>query len=182
MANEEVPEKVQEANNARWGEYRKMVRIERKLQKKILEEPGPRPTIPEPSLPPALPERHSRERCRACDPCKVQNWGWGSSCLGEGPVATRVQKRGAEEHEPCEEEQGRCVNWPKPPPPPPASWGASSIVSEATAENLASGAEELKVQQEKMMEATTRLLSVVSKLGGGPWEASPGLTERALTE
>ena len=74
------------------------------------------------------------------------------------------------------------MNWPKPPPPPPASWGASSIVSEATAENLASGAEELKVQQEKMMEATTRLLSVVSKVGGGPWEASPGLTEKALTD
>ena len=74
------------------------------------------------------------------------------------------------------------MNWPKPPPPPPASWGASSIVSEATAENLSSGAEELKVQQEKMMEATTRLLSVVSEVGGGPWEASPGLTERALTE
>ena len=74
------------------------------------------------------------------------------------------------------------MSWPEPPPPPPASWGASSIVSEANAENLASGAEELKVQQEKMMEATTRLLSVVSEVGGGPWEASPGLTERALTE
>ena len=60
--------------------------------------------------------------------------------------------------------------------------GASSIVSEATAENLASGADKLKVQQEKMVEATTRLLSVVSKVGGGPWEASPGLTESALME
>ena len=56
MAREEAPEKVQKANDARWGEYGKMVRIERKLQKKILEEPGPRPAIPEPSLPPALPE------------------------------------------------------------------------------------------------------------------------------
>ena len=74
------------------------------------------------------------------------------------------------------------MSWPEPPPPPPASWGASSIVSEANAENLASGAEELKVQQEKMVAATTRLLSVVAEVGGGPWESSPGLTDRALAE
>ena len=74
------------------------------------------------------------------------------------------------------------MNWPKPPPPPPASWGASSIVSEATPENLVSGSEELTAQQAKMMEATTKLLAVVSEVGGGPWEASPGLTEGALTD
>ena len=52
---EEAPEKVQKANNVRWREYGKMVKMERKLQKKILEDPGPRPTIPEPSLHPVLP-------------------------------------------------------------------------------------------------------------------------------
>ena len=36
MAEGEVPEKVRKANDARWREYGKMVRIERKLQKKIL--------------------------------------------------------------------------------------------------------------------------------------------------
>ena len=36
-------------------------------------------------------------------------------------------------------------------------------------------------QQEKMTEATTRLLAVVCEVGGGPWEECPGLTERALT-
>ena len=73
------------------------------------------------------------------------------------------------------------MSWPEPPPPPPASWGASSIASEATPENLASGSEELTAQQAKMMEATTKLLAVVSEVGGGPWEASPGLTEGILT-
>ena len=59
--------------------------------------------------------------------------------------------------------------------------GAYSVVSETTAENLISGAEELTTQQAKMMEATTRLLGVVSEVGGGPWEVSPGLTEEILT-
>ena len=49
------------------------------------------------------------------------------------------------------------------------------------AENLVSGSEELVAQQAKMMEATTKLLSVVSEVGGGPWETSPGLTEGPLT-
>ena len=62
---------VQKANNKRWGEYGKMVRIERKLQKKILEDPGLRPHIPEPSLPPILPGQHSMERCGECDLCKA---------------------------------------------------------------------------------------------------------------
>ena len=76
------------------------------------------------------------------------------------------------------------MNWPKPPPPPPSStssWGTSSIVSDATPDNLASESEELTVQQVKMTEATTKLLAVVSEVGGGPWEVSPGLTEGALT-
>ena len=37
-------------------------------------------------------------------------------------------------------------------------------------------------QQERMTEATTGLLAVVSEVGGGPWEACPGLTEKALTD
>ena len=76
------------------------------------------------------------------------------------------------------------MNWPEPPPPPPSStssWGTSSIVSDATPDNLASGSEELAAQQAKMMDATTKLLTVVSEVGGGPWDASPGLTEGLLT-
>ena len=46
---------------------------------------------------------------------------------------------------------------------------------------MLSGSEELKAQQEKMLEATIGLIAAVSEVGGGPWEASPGLTERALT-
>ena len=73
------------------------------------------------------------------------------------------------------------MSWPEPPPPPTSSWGASSIVSDATPDNLASGSEELTAQQEKMREAITKLLAVVSEVGGGPWDASPGLTEGLLT-
>ena len=33
-----------------------------------------------------------------------------------------------------------------------------------------------------MVEATTKLLALVSKVGEGPWEVSPGLTESALMD
>ena len=77
------------------------------------------------------------------------------------------------------------MNWPENPPPPPSSnfsWETSSAVSKATTENLASGLEELEAQQAKMTDATTKLLSVVSEAGGGPWSDSPGLTEDLLSE
>ena len=79
----------------------------------------------------------------------------------------------------------RCVNWQENPPPPPSpnsSWHTSSAVSEATMENLARGLEEFEVQQAKMTDATTKLLSVVSEAGGGPWSDSPGVTEDLLSE
>ena len=77
------------------------------------------------------------------------------------------------------------MNWPENPPPPPSSnfsWETSSAISEATTENLASGLEKLEAQQAKMMDANTKLLSVVSEAGGGPWTDSPGLTEDLLSE
>ena len=37
-------------------------------------------------------------------------------------------------------------------------------------------------QQERMIEATTRLLMRVSEAGKGPWETCQGLTQRALTK
>ena len=55
------------------------------------------------------------------------------------------------------------------------------MVSNTTPDNLASGSEELAAQQAKMTEGTTKLLAVVSEVGGGPWDASPGLTEGLLT-
>ena len=182
MVIEKAPEKVQKANDARWREYRKMVRMERKLQKRILEDPGPRPAIPEPSLHPVLPGRHSMEWCGECNPCGTQDCGRCRGCLEEGPVGKRVRNRGTEAPEICEAEQRRCADWPEPPPSPPASWGASSLVSEATAENLLSGSEELMAQQDKISEATIGLLAMLSEERGGPWEASPGFTERALTD
>ena len=75
--------------------------------------------------------------------------------------------------------------WPEPPPPPPSSifsWETSSAVSEATTENLASGLEELEVQQAKMTDATKELLSVVPEVGGGPWIDSPGITENLIDQ
>ena len=37
-------------------------------------------------------------------------------------------------------------------------------------------------QQERMTEAPTKLLSVLSEERGGPWEAGPELTEKNLTD
>ena len=76
------------------------------------------------------------------------------------------------------------MNWPEPPPPPPSStfsWGTSSIVSDATLDNLASGSEKLAAEQEKMTDATKKVLSVVAEVGGGPWDTSAVLTEGLLT-
>ena len=56
MVEGEAPEKVRRANDARWKEYAKMAKIERKLKKKLMEDPGQRPFIPGPSLPQTLPE------------------------------------------------------------------------------------------------------------------------------
>ena len=77
------------------------------------------------------------------------------------------------------------MNWPETPPSLQSSifsWGTSSAVSEASPENFASGLEELEAQQARMMDATTKLLSVVSEAGGGPWVNSPGLSEDLLSE
>ena len=62
MAEGEAPEKVQRGNDARWKEYAKMAKIERKLKKKLMEDPGQRPFIPGPSLPQTLPELPALER------------------------------------------------------------------------------------------------------------------------
>ena len=61
MAEGEAPEKVRRANDARWKEYAKMAKIERKLKKKLMEDPGQRPFIPGPSIPQTLPERPALE-------------------------------------------------------------------------------------------------------------------------
>ena len=53
--------------------------------------------------------------------------------------------------------------------------------SEATAENMSSGIEELISKKAQMVETTIRLLAAVSEMEGGMREASPGLTEGALT-
>ena len=55
-------------------------------------------------------------------------------------------------------------------------------MSEATPENLASVLEEMEAQQARMTDATTKLLSVVSEAGGGPWINSPGVTEDLLSK
>ena len=86
MAAEEVPGKVQKAD-ARYQEYFKMECMERKLQKKILEDPGPRPAVPEQIMHPVLSVKHYMERCETCDPRKVQGCGRAGSCLIEGHLS-----------------------------------------------------------------------------------------------
>ena len=56
MAEGEAPEKVRRANNVRWKESTKMAKVERKVVKRLREDPGQRPFFPEPSLPINLQE------------------------------------------------------------------------------------------------------------------------------
>ena len=67
MAEGEAPEKVWRANNVRWKECAKIAKVERKLIKRLREDPGQRPFIPELSLPSNLPEQPALERCGECD-------------------------------------------------------------------------------------------------------------------
>ena len=46
MTEGETPEKVQRANNVRWKECAKMAKVERKLAKRLREDPGQRPVFP----------------------------------------------------------------------------------------------------------------------------------------
>ena len=144
MADKEAPEKVRRENNVRWKECAKMAKVERKLLKRLREDPGQRTFIPEPSLPSNLSERTEGERCGECDQCKEIDYETGGSGRGEGPRAARALNRGsgANVQDQCEAEQRRCANWPENPPPPPSfnfSWETSSAVSKETTENLASG-------------------------------------------
>ena len=68
MAGEEAPDKVKRANNIRYREYVAMMKIERRLLRKIQEDPNPRPDIPELVLHPGTIEGHARGQCGACDP------------------------------------------------------------------------------------------------------------------
>ena len=112
MADGEAPEKVRRANDVRWKECAKMAKVERKLLKRLREDPRQRPFIPETSLPINISERTALERCGECDQCKATDCGTCGNCQGEGPRATRAQSRGigANVQDPCEAEQRRCVN------------------------------------------------------------------------
>ena len=56
MADGEPPKKVRRENDARWKEFAKMAKIERRLMKMLMEDPRQRPIIPEPGIPQTLPE------------------------------------------------------------------------------------------------------------------------------
>ena len=71
MAEGEAPEKVRRENDARWKEYAKMAKLERKIRKKIIEDPGQGPFIPGPTLLQTLPERPALKRCGECNQCKA---------------------------------------------------------------------------------------------------------------
>ena len=88
MAGEEAPDKVKRANNIRYQEYAKIIKIERRLRRKIREDPGPKPDVLELGLPPVILEGDAREQFGACSPCKAQDCGRCSSCLEKGPAAT----------------------------------------------------------------------------------------------
>ena len=124
MTEGEAPEKVQRANDVRWKECAKMAKVERKLAKRLREDPGQRPVFSEPIPPINLPERPTLEWWGTWDLCKAPDCGTCGSCQGVEPRATRARSRGigANVQEPCEAEQIRCVNWPETPPLPQLSF------------------------------------------------------------
>ena len=121
-----------------------MAKVERKLIKRLREDPGQRPFFPEPSLPINLPDRPALDRCGECDQCKEIDYETGGNGKIEWPRATRAPNSGsgANVQDQCEAEKRRCANWTENPPPPLSSnfsWETSSAVSKETTENLASG-------------------------------------------
>ena len=115
MTGEEAPEKVQEANDARWQEYGKLRRLERKLQKKILEDPGQRPSSPEPMFHATLPGSHPMERGGTNGPGRTHDGGRCRSWLEDRPVSSVMQNRGTAAPDRREEHQKSGVARPKPP-------------------------------------------------------------------
>ena len=91
MEDGEAPEKVRRANEVRWKECAKMAKVERKLLKRLREDPRQRHFIPEPSLPGNLSKRTTLERCGECDQCKAIDCGTCGNCQGEGPRTMRAQ-------------------------------------------------------------------------------------------
>ena len=51
MAEEDAPNKVKRANEARYREFSKLVKIERRIGKKMQEDPDLRPDLPELVIP-----------------------------------------------------------------------------------------------------------------------------------
>ena len=154
------PEDVRRANITRFQEYLRMVKLERRLIKQILEDPGPRPVIPELVRRPNLHESQSWNRCGSCEPCKAPDGGACRPCQEEGPIVARGRNREGEASDKCQPEQRRCTTWPELPPPPPSSWGTSSIASEATTEDLLAGTWELRDRQDKLSGATAALIGL----------------------
>ena len=128
-----------------------------------------------------LPESHPMEREGTHVSGRSQDGGRGRSWPEDRPVGSVMQNRGTAAPERGEEYQESGAAQTKPPPPPQSSGGSSSVVSEATAENLSSCIDKLMSQQAQMVEATLWLVAAVSEGEGGTWEASPGMTARALT-
>ena len=80
-------------------------------------------------------------------PGRTQDRGRCMSWTEDRPVGSVIQNQGTVAPETHEEHHESGAAQPKPPPPPSSSWGRSSVVNEATAENLSSGIEELMSQQ-----------------------------------
>ena len=145
MAGEEAPDKRKRANNIRYWKYVKMIKIERRLRRKIQEDPG-----------------SEARRPRACftssDPRGTRQEAMWSLRSIQSPRLRKVQQlsgEGGDYHRDSKPREGstrrvrvgteKMQAWPTPHPPPPSSWGMSSKVSEATAENQLGRVEKLTV-------------------------------------
>ena len=89
MAGGEAPEKVLKANNTRWREYGKMVRMERKIQKKILDQGPPSQSQAYPQHSPGDTPWNGAERATLAKPRTVEGAAaaWGKDQLPQGHKA-----------------------------------------------------------------------------------------------
>ena len=143
MADGQAQEKVRKANDVRWKEYAKMAKVERKLVKRLSEDPGQRPFILEPSLPINLTERTALRAWSATSAkqytvLNVQQLSGGRTKDHEGKKpgdwCQRPRYMQGKAGDVCE-----LAGEPTPTTVLPFFMGDIRSVSEATSENLDSG-------------------------------------------
>ena len=90
---EMMPKAVRRADATRYQKYLRVVKLERELKRKILEDPGPEPVIPELVLRPNLTESQPQNRCGSFEFCKAPDCGACRPGQEEDPIGTMLRNR-----------------------------------------------------------------------------------------